>query len=168
MPIMLLRRPSTVAFALLCLTLLGSMAYYLPALPDRLATHFDAENQANGWSSKAEFITIHAIVVLVCGAIFLGAGALLRLPDHMISLPSKSYWLAVQRRDETLTYLRGWLCWIVVLVLALVTTLSAIGLRANQSTPPQLPGYFLFVMIAYFLVLAAMIAALVRRFRVLA
>jgi uncharacterized membrane protein len=94
---------------------------YLPMLPDRLATHFDAGGRANGWSNQAGFIRTVVILIAIATAIFLASGPLGHVPEWLINLPNKSYWLAPARRDDTFAFMRDWLRWFVVVTLALVT-----------------------------------------------
>src|SRR5258708_31512883 len=159
------RQAHTIVFALLCLTLAGTAAYYLPLLPDRLATHFDAEGRPNGWSDHTGFIESVAVFVAITATIFFGSGLLGRVPDRLINLPNKGHWLAPERRDETLAFMRDWLRWFVVLTLALITLVIRMALRANLAAPPQFPGYALSVLVTYLVVTVAMVLALFWRFR---
>jgi len=159
-------RPAPViVYVLLCLALAGTAAYYLPMLPDRLATHFDAAGGANGWSDHAGFVKSVAVLVAITAAIFFGGGLLGRIPDRLINLPHKGYWLAGERRDQTLAFMRDWLRWIVVLTLALLTLVIGMALRANLATPPQLSGYASWLIAAYVVMALAMILVVFRRFR---
>jgi uncharacterized membrane protein len=159
-------RPAPIiVFVLLCLGLAGTAAYYLPVLPDRLATHFDAAGHANGWSDHTGFIESVAALVLIMAAIFFGGGLIGRTPDRLINLPNKSYWLAPERRDQALAFLRDWLRWFVVLTLAMLTLVIGMALRANLATPPQLPGYVNWLIAAYAVLVLAMLLVVFRRFR---
>jgi uncharacterized membrane protein len=159
-------RPAPViVFVLLCLGLAGTAAYYLPVLPERLATHFDAGGHANGWSDHAGFIESVAALVLIMAAIFFGGGLIGRIPDRLINLPNKSYWLAHERRDQALAYLRDWLRWFVVLTLAMLTLVIGMALRANLAAPPRLSGYATWLIAAYVVLALAMLLTVFRRFR---
>ncbi len=48
-------RFSRVLILLLIVPAFYQYAYFAPLLPERIASHFDAVSQADGWSSKAEF-----------------------------------------------------------------------------------------------------------------
>jgi uncharacterized membrane protein len=159
-------RPAPViVFLLLCLALAGTAAYYLPMLPDPLATHFDAAGRANGWSDHVGFIKSVAVLVVITAAIFFGGGLLGRIPDRLINLPNKGYWLARERRDETLAFVRDWTRWFVVLTLAMLTLLIGMALRANLAAPPTLSGYALWLVATYVLIALAMVLAVFWRFR---
>jgi L-asparagine transporter-like permease len=74
------------------------------------------------------------------------------------------YWLAPGRRDDTLAFMRGWVRWLAVLTLGLLTVIIAMGLRANLTAPPHFPDYAPWVLAAYALLIVAMVIVLVRRF----
>jgi uncharacterized membrane protein len=154
-----------IIFVLLCLALAGTVAYYLPMLPDPLATHFDAAGRANAWSDHTSFVRSVAVLVAITAAIFFGGGLLGRIPDRLINLPNKDYWLASERRDETLAFMCDWLRWFVVLTLALLTLVIGMSLRANLATPPQLSGNALWLVAAYTVIALAMMLAAFWRFR---
>jgi uncharacterized membrane protein len=153
-----------VVFSLLSLTIIGLTAYYLPMLPDQVATHFGPGGRANGWHNHTDFIEIVAICVAIPAAIFLSGDLLTRLPDTTINLPNKRYWLAPGRRDDTLTFIRDWIRWIAVLVLGLLTLVIGMGLRANLTAPPHFPDYAPWILATFALFVVAMIIVLVRRF----
>jgi uncharacterized membrane protein len=159
-------RPAPViVFVLLCLGLAGTAAYYLPMLPDRLATHFDAAGRANGWSDHAGVVKSVAVLVVITAAMVFGGGLLGRIPDRLVNLPNKNYWLARERRDETIAFMCDWLRWFVVLTLALLTLVIGMSLRANLAAPPQLSGYADWLMAAYGVMALAMVLAIFWRFR---
>jgi uncharacterized membrane protein len=159
------RQAPIIVFALLCLALAGVLAIYLPMLPDRVATHFDGGGSANGWSSRADVIASAAALVAITAVIFLVAGLLMRVPDSMINIPNKSYWLAPGRRDRALAFMRDWLRWFVALTLALLVLTIGMGLQANLAAPVRLAGSWWWVLAGYGLIAVAMVGALVRRFR---
>jgi uncharacterized membrane protein len=159
------RPASIIVFALLCVALAGILSFYLPMLPDRVATHFDGGGSPNGWSSRTDIIASAAALVAITAAIFLVAGLLLRLPDSLINIPNKSYWLAPGRRDQALAFMRDWLRWFVALTLALLVLTIGMGLQANLATPAKLAGSWWWALAGYVLIAVAMVGALVRRFR---
>jgi uncharacterized membrane protein len=79
------------------------MAYYYSALPERMASHFGPSGQADGWMSKASFAIFYLVLVGVFSLMFSGMGWLLRVtPNDMINLPNREYWLAPERREQTI------------------------------------------------------------------
>lgn len=162
------RTASLAVFLFLCLALIGEAAYYLPILPERLVTQFDFSGSPNRWSNKADFIIGLASLLAFLGANFGAAGPICRFVTRfyggIIMLPNKKYWLAPERREDTLAYLRDWFRWLQVLLLALATLAAGLALRANLFDPPKMPDTAIWLFPAYLIPIVAMFAVLARRF----
>lgn len=150
-------------FVALMMALLVKTAAVWARLPERVAVHFNASGVPNGWSSRSSFVLSVVALMSLFAASYFAIGLVSRLPDRLINLPRKQYWLAPERRASTLDWLAGWARWfLVVALLFLVVTLMAV-LDANLALQPKLalPGWF----IGGFAVLAvAMITAVFWRF----
>ncbi len=155
-------------FAFLCLAIMGEAIYYSPMLPERLATQFGFDGMPNNWEDKSKFIFDLAGFLALLGIAFVAAELILRgiasVPGGLIFLPNKRFWLAPERRDETIADLGGWLRWFLVLTLALMAFNIGLALRANLFDPPRMPDAALWLTIAYLIVAVAMLANLVRHF----
>jgi uncharacterized membrane protein len=161
------RHTAMIGFLLLAFIVLAEFAYYLPQLPDQLASHFDLiEGQAVGWSDKPGFVVATTFVVLILGAIFLTAGWLDRLPRSLVNLPNRTYWLALERRAATFARIRDWLRWFMVLTLMLITAITGLVLRANLTSPPRLSQFALWLVIGYLLLAVMMTVMLIQCFRI--
>ena len=86
---------------LICGVLVLDVAHYLPLVPDPMASHFGLSGRPNGWSSHFRMIAGLTVLVLVFAAIFAVTFFFSRVPDRLISLPNKTYWLAPERREAT-------------------------------------------------------------------
>ena len=79
------------------------IAYYFRKLPGVVASHFNAAGIANAWQTKQTFMETYGIVLLGIAAVYFVVPRLLfTLPPEMIHLPNKRYWLAPERRTQTL------------------------------------------------------------------
>lgn len=126
-------------FVLIALALAQSL-YYYPQLPRTMASHFGGNGQANDWQSKTEFFAIYWLVILLTTGFFVFTGPLLRrTPDSNINLPHKNYWLAPQRRAESLLYLTKQLEWFAVASLLLVIVIIQMVIVTNLSRSSVLP-----------------------------
>jgi uncharacterized membrane protein len=135
---MVLRQLPVLIFAALALWLLGDLAAAWPHLPERVATHFSADGAPNGWSTPLGFLAPVIAILVLCTALFLIAGWFDRLPDRMINIPNKDYWLAPERRAETFAALRDWLRWFLLAPMAFLVILFTRVLDANVAEPPRL------------------------------
>ena len=114
------RSTALFVFLLLVVVIVFQIMYYYPRVPDRIASHFDAAGHPNGWSSKDSFFGIYAGMVIVAAVIFLGAGLwMTKISIKYLSFPNREYWLAPERREETMHVLSQYLFWLGILTMAL-------------------------------------------------
>ena len=87
---------------------LAQTAYFYPQLPAQVASHFNFWGEADGWMPKENFLVFHMILlVFILGTISLLPVLFNNLPDSFINIPNKSYWLAPERRAESLSIIAG-------------------------------------------------------------
>jgi uncharacterized membrane protein len=79
--------------------------HYYPLLPQTVASHFDGAGNPNGCSSKEQLIGIYFMVIVMMSLSYLGLPLLLKyIPVSFINFPKKDYWLAPERKEETLLF----------------------------------------------------------------
>ena len=141
-----MRSGASHALSLWCLLLVAAglhSAYYYLKLPAMIAAHFDARGNPDDWMPKESLFAVHAIIFIGLSLTLLAISLAIRvMPAWMISLPNKDYWLAPERREETLAYSSRYLLWI-----GNATMLFLIGVfdsvyRANLAAPVRLPVDF--------------------------
>jgi uncharacterized membrane protein len=108
-----------------------------PQLPDRMASHFNASGAATAWMPKSGFFMLIAIVTLAAGVpVFLVPLSMSKLSNDKINLPNKNYWLAPERRAETMQYLgiqMGWFgCGLLALLLCGLYNAVAANFRPDH------------------------------------
>ncbi|MFA5073080.1 MAG: DUF1648 domain-containing protein [Nitrospirota bacterium] len=141
--------------------------YYYSLLPTTVAVHFNAAGQADTWGSKDHFFMIMGITFVLMIIVFSGLPMLIRrVPDSLINLPNKGYWLAPKRREETISRLIDQLFFIGALSLLLMDILWYLVLKANLSDKPSLSAEWLWSMIiAFFVIVILWTILLIRSFR---
>jgi len=132
--------------------------------PGRVPSHFDAAGRPNAWSSRDEFFTLQVGVTLGLAALFIGIPWLLKAtPASLINLPNKSYWLAPERREETIdrlaSYFDVFASATVLLLLVVFELTSLAGRGGGLST-----SFFLPVLMSYLVFSAVWTVALIRTF----
>lgn len=135
-------------------------------LPERMATHFDWRGQPDGWMSSQGYLTFMAVFGFLFPLFPAALCLLLRfLPASVINIPHREYWLAPERRGETVGYLVRHMLWLSCLMSGLTIVLHQLTVEANQQVPPQLSnaiwGYLVLFLVGVFL----WIFTLVRHFR---
>ncbi len=136
-------------------------------MPDRIASHFGANGQANGFMDPSSYrmfmlgmaVGIPLFVVLV-------VGLLPRRVPAAINLPHREYWLSAARREATLQYLETHAYWMGSLLVVFMAALHALLIAANATQPAHLPGPpFAMLMAAFLIASAGWALTLVRHFR---
>lgn len=80
----------------------AEFAYRYPQLPDRVASHFNAAERADGWTSKRQFTTMWLEGVGILTFVFAMACVVMWIsPAAGLNLPRKDYWLAPERVAQT-------------------------------------------------------------------
>lgn len=135
---------------------------YLPQLPNPMATHFGVDGQPNGFSSPGGFFALGGGVMLLMLAIFGGMGSLLRrLPNSLINIPNRDYWLAPERRAATVGRVADLMAMFGLFVLTFLDVVFYLAIRANLTGEPLDSRFMLPVLGAMGV---AVVALLVRMF----
>ena len=118
------------------------MTWWYPQLPNPMPSHFDNQGQINGTMDKTLFCGMMGGL----NALFLIGFPLLsvlmkQLPNSMVNIPNKEFWLATERRDQSLqrvgTFLSflGWSSGWFFMGLFQLTALVAVN--ARQTITPE-------------------------------
>ena len=160
-------RGPALVLGLLYLCFLGYLAMSSGQLPDRVATHFDGSGQPNGWMSRSS----HFWFILVLGLAFPLIVAVILffarfLPDSLINIPRRNYWLSAERRADTFAYLFRQSLSFACIGVCFVTAIQFLIVRANLHPPAHLSTPLLFgVTGGFLLALAIRVVAMIRHFR---
>jgi uncharacterized membrane protein len=128
-------------------------------LPERVATHFDAAGNPNGWMTRNGAIIVMGVVGLLLPLFIVSTGWLLRiLPTSLINLPHKEYWLAPEHREETSRWLTQFFVWVGCLLVVFLTALHLMVVAANRSPAPRLSSVGIYSAMAVFISLIALAA----------
>lgn len=112
-------------------------------MPPEVALHFDAAGKADGYGPRSEYVAwFLALAVGMPLLIAVLPGVLItRFGGKGINLPyDRDYWLAPERRDETLGFFRGLFCWIAGFLTLFMGYNHWLTIRANQLPSPALPA----------------------------
>jgi uncharacterized membrane protein len=132
-------------------------AYYYPLLAGRLASHFDGAGSPNGWQTKGVFFGFYVGGIVVTSVLIFGIPKLIAVvPDSVINLPNKAYWLAPGRRAETVGFFEAQFAWFGVATFFVMLSAVELAIRANLAPDAGfsssamwcvLGGYFAFVLL---------------------
>ena len=127
------------------------IAYYWPQLPERMASHFGPGGKADGWMSKQENMIFYLALVSISAALWASIGWILKKsPDESINIPNKEYWLAPERREQTLMRMGHQLSTFGIATVAFLMAVMHSVFLANLNGGKQLGALF-FIYLAGFL-----------------
>jgi serine/threonine-protein kinase len=159
------KAPVTVLLLLAALAAVQMLHYY-PQLPEQVAVHFGSNGEPNGWSGKGEF------ALLMCGmeALFVVFALVLtvvldRIPAALVNIPNRNYWLAPERRVQSMEFIKNQVVWMEVATLGFFVALAQLVILANLGdSPPRLTSDFWYVFAAFVGVMLWLALRLVFRF----
>lgn len=128
--------------------------YWHSRLPDPMPSHFDAAGQVNDEMSLFAYYSLMIVLHLVMLVLFPILGAFLKvIPNSLINVPNRDYWLAPERRDSTLLFTSTFLIaigWQTSWLLIFMFHLTCMVAMENKATiTPEfnyvISGYLLLV-----------------------
>jgi serine/threonine-protein kinase len=159
------RRFALIAIASIWVVMAARLAGVWGQLPARMATHFNGRGQADGWMSRDGFTLFWFGMQLGVLAVMWTIPLWLRpMPNHMINVPNRDYWLAPERRSQALARLGRWGAWFTVGLTALMAAVLEQVLRANLAPAPQLSGIY-YLLVGFLVFVALMLWRLYTDFR---
>jgi uncharacterized membrane protein len=154
-------------YAFLILVFLLIVAYYYPQMPHRMASHFAADGRANGWQSREAFFVLMLLVTSTSAIVgFLAPRQIAAKSNARINLPHRDYWLAPERRDQTMRFISATMAWFACGILFVLISGTYLALQANLA-PDHLfhSEAMLVVLVGFLLGLLSILVRLVRHFQ---
>jgi uncharacterized membrane protein len=114
-------------------------------LPPLVASHFGTSGTANGFMPRTFYVRFMLALVLGLPTIMtFVTWRALGSSNARINLPNRDYWLAPERRAETIAFLRTALLWLGVLLVAFLCFAHWLVVLANRTHPALLvePWFF--------------------------
>jgi len=151
-------RLSRVILAFLLFGLIGQLLYYYPNLPEKMVSHFNGQGEPDGWMLKQNFFILELVILLILITEFMLRPLIIaKIPDSLINLPNKTYWLAGERREETFSVIGEYFEWFSVGLFGLFIAVNETVFRANLAGQPLrnsvwiILGIFLLFVVIWFI-----------------
>lgn len=142
-------------------------AWYWSQLPEKVATHFGIDGQPNDWMSRdSATIVLAGFQVIIPLMLISITSAARRLPDSMINIPNRDYWLTGDRRNDTLAYVSTMMAWIAVMTAAFMSVIAHLTFRANTTGVGLNMPVFGTALVTYLAAVFTIAGFSLRRFRV--
>ncbi len=125
-------------------------------LPPVVAAHFGPDGMPNGWMSREANALFFLITDIVLFLLLWSAPALtFKLPPQLVNLPNRDYWLAAERKPETLAKLTDLLNEFGTAFFAFFLFIGLQVTAANLSRPVRLEERILLPALVAFLAYTA-------------
>ena len=135
--------------------------------PQQMAAHFNAQGDPDRFVTKPEFFwfQIQTLFIVVLVSLPLQV-LLLVVPPNLINMPNREYWLAPERKEETLGRLSDFGSLMFGVILLAILAAFEISVYANLQTPVHFnAGLMGAVMFAAMGLIVLMLIRLVLSFR---
>jgi uncharacterized membrane protein len=137
------------------------------ALPQRIASHFGPSGVPDAFMPTHAFFALQAGISLFTIASLLLAPLLLRVvPDALINLPNRKYWLSPEHKPRALRTLATWFAWYAAWLSLFLAAVLELVLRANLARGRLDAGLFMLVLAVFVVGTVLALVRLVRAFRV--
>jgi len=151
--------------------LLFGAALFVPSitgrLPERVATHFDAAGNANGYMSRETYHVFTLWFTLGLPIFIAAVTALIPklLPPQLINVPNRAYWFAPERAQDSLAFLSEQGIWFGCILLIFLCSVDWLVVSANATDPVHLPATpFATAMALFFAALGLWMLRMFKRF----
>ncbi len=153
-----------ISFALSYACLVAYLAYSAQWLPERVASHFGLDFNANSWMPRPVHLVLIGIVPLLFVGVF-SALRLLPLPAGCFNLPHREYWLSPERRAGTVAFIFRQGLWFACLVTGFMAGIQYLIVQANTPATAHLAAApFLFLIMGFLLATMIFVIQLMYRF----
>ena len=159
---------TTIALLLLLAVLAGFVWHTTQTLPPVVASHFAANGAANGFMSRAAYMSIMLLLIVGTPLIvaFLPAMVIDKNGSNL-NIPNREYWLTDDRREAAITFINIHSQWFAGLLATFLAYMHWLVVQANYIQPATLPiSAILDGLIVFFVILTAWLVVLFRHFRI--
>ena len=142
------------------------IVFYYPNLPENVASHFNSFGEHDGFMSKPNFVIFEGVILLIIIIEFTLLPLFIKkMPNSLINLPNKAYWLAPERRDATFGIFGNYFEWFSIALLSLFIAVNHLVFQANL-TKQNLSGTSMWLILGAFLVFTIVwLIKFIRQFR---
>lgn len=135
-------------------------------LPERVATHFNFSGAPNAWASNLVNTLFFSAMYLLMNSLFLAIPWFVqKLPVSMINMPNRDYWLAPERRAQSVQKIGAYMAAFAVGVNLFMIAVESLIFAANRSMMPLSPVGIISVGAAFFVFMILWIIQFIRAFR---
>ena len=133
------KRAPLILLAFLNLVFFVTLVRTADQLPDLVASHFNARGHPDGWMERSKYLLFTIGLAILMPGLVVGLSYATRfVPNALINLPRREYWLAPERRQESFDFLFEQSLWFGCIAVAFVIAIHFTVIRANTEFPARL------------------------------
>ena len=122
-------------------------------LPDPVASHFNGRGNPDDWMARSNYLLFSVGLAILLPGVVVGLCYAIRfMPNSVINLPRREYWLAPGRRHETFNHVFRQSLWFACMAVTFLIGIYLIVLEANAQFPVKLSAPLLIGLAGSFLV----------------
>ena len=148
-------------FILLAAVAVAQSIYFYPQMPEVMASHFGGSGQPNGWMTRNIFVGLYLGMIALLVFIFI---LIPKFPVRLRNIPNRDYWMADERKAETIEYVNNAAIRMGIATMALMVFVMQYAFEANLQQEPRLSGNAGWALVLYFLFLAVWLVKFLKRF----
>jgi hypothetical protein len=134
-------------------------------LPDKVAVHFNALGQADQWATKLKFSLFNIGMLFGVAVLFeIIICFLPRVPENLMNIPYRAYWMAPERREKTIERMVRYLWWTADLTMLFLFGTDYLVTQANYYHTYQLGRFFWAMLFLYLLAIGLITVDFLLRF----
>ncbi len=139
-------------FLFLVIVSLLQMLYFWPITPAMMASHFDGSGRANGWAPRSFFFILYGGIVALFLLLFnVLPRQLKRIPDGLINLPNKDFWLDSGRREATFAVIEKQMTLFGNATMILIIGTMQLVFQANVNGSDRISGEAMWIMLGIYI-----------------
>jgi uncharacterized membrane protein len=143
--------------------MIGRIISVWPRLPERMASHFNAGGGADGWMTRAGFVSFW---LGISGALTLLLLTIAHwVPWQLFNVPNRDYWGDPARQPLARRRMAAWCAWFAVGLNLLLASVLELVLRANLMGTPHLSSSHAALLVGFMMFVGVMMVVLFRQFR---
>jgi hypothetical protein len=122
------------------------------SMPTLVASHFNALGAATGFMRRTPYLLVMVVVVLLPPILLVMMPRIaLRNPHARINVPHRDYWLAPQRREQTVQIILQYTTRFAQMLVVFLCYAHGLVVHANASSPPTLSAGWLLAGLVVFM-----------------
>jgi uncharacterized membrane protein len=123
------------------------------SLPAQVASHFDAGGYVNGYMARSNYLLFMSLVTFGVPLLIVELNIVLpRFAPRLVRIPARDYWLAPERRAETIASIATSGMLTASLITAFMIAVHLLVVEANRRSPPHIDNQLLWVLLGVLVV----------------